>query len=55
LYDNKDGGRDAFALGSVIVKSSHMKRMLEGSSAGRDYSCSDLNEVKAIAYEGTGS
>ena len=36
-------------LGSVIVKSSHMKRVLEGSSASRDYSFSDLNKVKAIA------
>jgi len=33
LYDNQDGGRYVYALGSVIVKSSHMKRVLEGSSA----------------------
>ncbi|KAF8252632.1 hypothetical protein K440DRAFT_684722 [Wilcoxina mikolae CBS 423.85] len=25
LYENQDGGRDVFALGSIIVKSSHMK------------------------------
>jgi hypothetical protein len=28
IYENLDGGRDVFALGSVIVKSSHMKAVL---------------------------
>ncbi|KAF2498662.1 hypothetical protein BU16DRAFT_579751 [Lophium mytilinum] len=42
IYDNEDGGRDVFALGSVIVKSSQLKEALE-----RDYSHADANEVAA--------
>lgn len=45
IYDNQDGGRDVFALGSVIVKSSHLKAL----DQGRDYSYADANEVKAVA------
>lgn len=49
IYDNIDGGRDVFALGSVIVKSSHLKEKLEGRRAHRDYSFADKNEVEATA------
>jgi len=47
IYENQDGGRDVFALGSVIVKSSHLKESLNGRKAHRDYSLADANEVKA--------
>jgi hypothetical protein len=49
LYENTDGGRDVFALGSVIVKSTHLKEKLEGRRAERDYSLADANEVEATA------
>ncbi|KAM5484223.1 hypothetical protein MaudMau93_005940 [Microsporum audouinii] len=49
IYENTDGGRDVFALGSVIVKSSHLKTELKGRRACRDYSLADANEVKATA------
>ncbi|KAI9883077.1 MAG: hypothetical protein M1823_005169 [Watsoniomyces obsoletus] len=47
IYENEDGGRDVFALGSVIIKSSHLKEELEGRRASRDYSLADRNEVEA--------
>ncbi|KAK2873964.1 hypothetical protein FQN49_001967 [Arthroderma sp. PD_2] len=47
IYENTDGGRDVFALGSVIVKSSHLKTELKGRRACRDYALADANEVKA--------
>lgn len=46
-YPVDEGGRDVFALGSVIVKSSH----LHGTADGRheiDYSYANANEVQAI-------
>ncbi|KAF2278679.1 uncharacterized protein EI97DRAFT_371953 [Westerdykella ornata] len=49
VYDNQYGGRDVLALGSVIVKSSHLKAALEGRRAHRDYSYADANEVEATA------
>jgi hypothetical protein len=49
IYENEDGGRDVFALGSVIVKSSHLKDRLEGRRAHRDYSLADANEVRVTA------
>ena len=48
IYENQDGGRDVFALGSVIIKSGHLKNTLEGRKSYRDYSYADANEVKAI-------
>lgn len=48
IYESQDGGRDVFALGSVIIKSSHLKSTLEGRKSQRDYSYADANEVKAI-------
>lgn len=49
VYDNIDGGRDVFALGTVIIKSSHLKEKLQGRRAQRDYSFADKNEVEATA------
>ena len=48
LYEIYDGHRDVFALGSVIVKSSHLLEGPEGREC-RDYSLVDMNEVEAIA------
>jgi len=48
IYENQDGGRDVFALGSVIIKSSHLKGTLQGRRSHRDYSYADANEVEAI-------
>ncbi|KAI1466425.1 uncharacterized protein F4812DRAFT_460697 [Daldinia caldariorum] len=48
IYENDEGGRDVFALGSVIIKSSHLKPNLEGRRAYRDYSYADANEAEAI-------
>ena len=52
IYENCDGGRDVFALGGVIVKSSHLHEALEGRKAHRDYSYADANEVEAISLAG---
>ncbi len=49
IYDNEDGGRDVFALGRVIIKSSHLKHILQGRRSERDYSFADANEVRAVA------
>jgi hypothetical protein len=49
IYENLDGGRDVFAFGSVIIKSSHLKEVLEGRRSHRDYSYADANEVEATA------
>ncbi|KAI1130224.1 kinase-like domain-containing protein [Nemania abortiva] len=48
LYESDEGGRDVFALGSVIIKSSHLKVAPEGRRSQRDYSYADANEVEAI-------
>jgi hypothetical protein len=44
IYPADDGGRDVFALGSVIVKSSHLHDTPEV-----DYSYADANEVHTIS------
>ncbi|KAF2453257.1 kinase-like domain-containing protein [Lineolata rhizophorae] len=44
LYNSVDGGRDVFALGSVIIKSSHQR----SDAPKRDYAFADANEVAAI-------
>jgi len=49
IYDNEDGGRDVFALGRVIIKSSHLKHTLQGRRSEPDYSFADANEVRAVA------
>jgi len=48
VYENETGGRDVFALGGVIVKSSHLKE-----DPGRDYELADGNEVAAITLART--
>ena len=44
IYENDTAGRDVFAFGSVIIKSTHLK-----DHDGRDYTHADANEVAAIA------
>ncbi|EPE04316.1 phd transcription factor [Ophiostoma piceae UAMH 11346] len=48
LYENNFGGRDVFAVGTVIVKSSHLHSAASRSEE-RDYSFADRNEVAATA------
>lgn len=43
MYENDEHGRDVFALGTVIVKSSHLR-----SHCTRDHTLADMNEVAAI-------
>jgi len=49
IYPADEGGRDVFALGSVIVKSSHLHKTADGQQTEIDYSYADANEVQAIA------
>ncbi len=49
IYPADEGGRDVFALGSVIVKSSHLHETKDGQIAEIDYSYADGNEIQAIA------
>lgn len=44
IYPAGEGGRDVFALGSVIVKSSHLHERPE-----IDYAYADANEICAIS------
>ncbi|EHK44915.1 hypothetical protein TRIATDRAFT_318483 [Trichoderma atroviride IMI 206040] len=48
VYQNPFGGRDVFALGSIIIKSCHLGTRDAGSESSRDYSTADKNEVAAI-------
>ncbi|KFX96549.1 hypothetical protein V490_03302 [Pseudogymnoascus sp. VKM F-3557] len=49
IYPAEEGGRDVFALGSVVVKSSHLHDTGDGQIKEIDYSYADANEVEAIA------
>ncbi|KFY81960.1 hypothetical protein V500_10938 [Pseudogymnoascus sp. VKM F-4518 (FW-2643)] len=49
IYPADEGGRDVFALGSVIVKSSHLHDLGNGQIKEIDFSYADANEVQAIA------
>ncbi|KAI1498124.1 kinase-like domain-containing protein [Biscogniauxia marginata] len=49
IYPADEGGRDVFALGSVIVKSSHLHKTKDGRRHEIDYSYADANEVQAVA------
>ncbi|KAI0197672.1 hypothetical protein F4808DRAFT_291892 [Astrocystis sublimbata] len=49
IYEGLEGARDVFAVGSVIIKSSHLHAQLGGRRASRDFSYADANEVKATA------
>ncbi|KAI9766325.1 MAG: hypothetical protein M1840_006589 [Geoglossum simile] len=44
-----EGGRDVFALGSIIIKSSHLHKIGDGRHTEIDYSYADANEVQAVA------
>ncbi|KAK0609330.1 kinase-like domain-containing protein [Bombardia bombarda] len=46
IYENPDNGRDVFALGGVIVKSSHLNPLY--SQTYLDGTYADANEVQAI-------
>ncbi|KAJ3565087.1 hypothetical protein NPX13_g7621 [Xylaria arbuscula] len=49
IYEGLEGARDVFAVGGVIIKSSHLHPRLEGRRASRDFSYADANEEKATA------
>lgn len=49
IYESEEGGRDVFAVGGVIIKSSHLKETLHGRRSHRNYSYADANEEQAIA------
>ncbi|KAF5026428.1 hypothetical protein F66182_1493 [Fusarium sp. NRRL 66182] len=53
IYEGLEGARDVFALGGVIIKSSHLYAQLQGRRAARDFSYADANEVKATALART--
>lgn len=48
IYPADEGGRDVFALGTVIVKSSHLHQLTDGQSTVVDYSYADANEAQAV-------
>ena len=48
IYPADQGGRDVFALGSVIIKSSHLHNSGDGRHVETDYSYADANELQAI-------
>ncbi|KAJ5159351.1 uncharacterized protein N7500_009002 [Penicillium coprophilum] len=48
IYPAEEGGRDVFALGSIIVKSSHMHTQQGTKYTEIDYSYADANEIQAI-------
>lgn len=48
IYPADEGGRDVFALGSVIVKSSHLHGLRGGHPAEIDYSYAGANEAQAV-------
>ena len=53
IYPADEGGRDVFALGSVIVKSSHLHAREGAQCTEIDFSYADANEVRAIALAKT--
>ncbi|KAJ3567996.1 hypothetical protein NPX13_g6573 [Xylaria arbuscula] len=50
IYPADEGGRDVFALGSIIIKSSHLHDNNDGRITEIDYSYADANEIQAIAH-----
>ncbi|KAK4146184.1 kinase-like domain protein [Dichotomopilus funicola] len=48
IYPADEGGRDVFALGSVIVKSSHLHSPGNGQHTEIDYPYADANELRAV-------
>lgn len=53
IYPADEGGRDVFALGSVIVKSSHLHAREGATCTEIDFSYADANEIRAIALAKT--
>ncbi|PGH09162.1 hypothetical protein GX51_00916 [Blastomyces parvus] len=53
IYPADEGGRDVFALGSVIVKSSHLHAREGAQYTEIDFSYADANELRAIALAKT--
>lgn len=53
IYPADEGGRDVFALGSVIVKSSHLHAREDAQYTEIDFSYADANELEAIALAKT--
>ncbi|KAJ5808340.1 kinase-like domain-containing protein [Penicillium riverlandense] len=53
IYPADEGGRDVFALGSVIVKSSHLRTREGAPCTEIDYTYADANEAQAIALAKT--
>lgn len=53
IYPADEGGRDVFALGSVIVKSSHLHARGDTTYMEIDFSYADANETQAIALAKT--
>ncbi|KAJ5934877.1 kinase-like domain-containing protein [Penicillium verhagenii] len=53
IYPADAGGRDVFALGSIIVKSSHLHAHQDVQSPEIDFSYADANETRAIALAKT--
>lgn len=53
IYPADEGGRDVFALGSVIVKSSHLHAREGATCMEIDFSYADANEIRAIALAKT--
>ncbi|KAE8353702.1 kinase-like domain-containing protein [Aspergillus coremiiformis] len=49
IYPADAGGRDVFALGGVIVKSSHLHARRDPQYPEIDFSYADANEIRAIA------
>jgi len=49
IYPADEGGRDVLALGSIIIKSSHLHEPRDGQHTDIDYSYADANKVKAVA------
>ncbi|KAJ5725079.1 uncharacterized protein N7483_006436 [Penicillium malachiteum] len=49
VYPADTGGRDVFALSSVIVKSSHLHALEDGHCPEIDFSYADANEIQAIS------
>ncbi|KAJ5272483.1 kinase-like domain-containing protein [Penicillium angulare] len=48
IYPADEGGRDVFALGSVIIKSTHLHEHEHPGSREIDFSYADANEASAI-------
>lgn len=53
IYPAGEGGRNVFAVGSVIIKSSHLRTGRDAQYPEIDYSYADSNELQAISIAKT--